>query len=488
MEIKNPANASNTDRELINTIFHKIMKFQFSLPTDERFYNDYAQLTPTLRKLGVLAQLVSATTEIGVIFAIIRASLSDFLPNYATTAAIAGAIAATLFIEMGLRQFLPHAVRAILYRHYTGLHLPMTVFIWITCAVLMFASGALSFKGSREMVATVAPRPTPATDATVLAVFRQDSATTAERYAITAQAIQNRTRAEVTRQREALVRLEAKERTGARRYTTAKAAIREKIATIEANAAREIATMATTRAADMATAQERLVSARNEVNARNTEAEANAASKVKNYGLGLGWFSLLALFILVAVISLDEIIRKGAGIEKQAQPTQWDFSQGITAEFLSALDNKWQYHARGLIRKIADATPPPPAPADPVPLWDIEPALIRRKKTAQASIPMAFYHGTQGANATPTQTVPVSNNQGQNGTTAPKTAENTDTNPRRPIGFDTKFVSGNFRHCEHCANPYEHRHHKQRFCSDSCRIANWIVKKGRRPYFKPGNK
>ena len=45
----------------------------------------------------------------------------------------------------------------------------------------------------------------------------------------------------------------------------------------------------------------------------------------------------------------------------------------------------------------------------------------------------------------------------------------------------TKIVttSGNLRSCDHCGNPYEHRHQKQKFCGDSCRIAAWQDKTGK---------
>jgi len=498
---------------LQTTNFYKIMKIQHSLPKDERFYNNYAQLTPTLRALGILAQIVSAATEIGVIYAIIRASLADFLPQYATHAALAGAVAATLFLELGLRQFLPHAVRAILHRHYTGLHLPMTLFIWIACVALLFASGGLSFRGSREMIAAVAPRPTLATDTAAVAAYRQDSAATTERHAVAAQAIAERSRAEIAQQRQALARLQAKERAENRHYTTAKAAIREKIAAIEAKAATELATLATARGDDLATAQKRLAAARDQVGADNADTKAAAASKVNNYGLGLGWFTLLALFVLITAVALEEIARKGAGIEAKAQPNQWHFSQGIGAELMTAINGMYQHHARALIRRITDATPPPPPPTDPAPLWDIDPVLPRRRKPGQAPasptpppppnkyagiVEEAFTHARQNGNGHHPQNIAQGMSAAHGITTATMAApaaisQTTTTEPRRQIGYhtkivNTKIVSGNFRTCEHCGNEYEYRHHKQKFCCDQCRINHWEQRKGRRPYFKPSVK
>jgi hypothetical protein len=466
------------DRDLIKINICKIMKFQLSLPKDEQFYNAYAQLTPTLRALGVLAQLVSAATEIGVIYAIIHTSLADFLPRYATHTAIIGAIAATLFIELGLRQFLPHATRAILHRHYTGLHLPMTLFIGTTCAVLLFASGALSFRGSREIVAATAPRPAIATDATALAHYRQDSAVVAERYAVTAGAITERYRAEIAQQWQAMNRIKDKERLENRQYTTAKATIREKIAAIEARAAAELATMATTRGDDLARAQMRLNNARDKVAADNTKTQVEATNKVKNYGLGLGWFSLLALFVLITAVTLEEIARKGAGIETTAQPSQWDFSPGIMDEFLTAINGKWQHHARALINRIAEATPPPPPPANPIPLWDIDPALPRRQKPSQAPPPQNKY--TAIIDAALTHASQNTNGKGNATATMAATA-----NDGRHIAFK-KTADNTLRYrvadCLYCGRQFEARTTWQVYCSADCRLEYHAARHGGQKY------
>jgi len=41
------------------------MKIHFSLPTDEAFFNRYATLTPTLSKLGIIAQFVYRQLKVG---------------------------------------------------------------------------------------------------------------------------------------------------------------------------------------------------------------------------------------------------------------------------------------------------------------------------------------------------------------------------------------------------------------------------------------
>lgn len=43
------------------------MKTLFLLPKGDGFFTRYATLIPTLRKLGVLSQVINAITEIGII-------------------------------------------------------------------------------------------------------------------------------------------------------------------------------------------------------------------------------------------------------------------------------------------------------------------------------------------------------------------------------------------------------------------------------------
>lgn len=72
-----------------------------------------------------------------------------------------------------------------------------------------------------------------------------------------------------------------------------------------------------------------------------------------------------------------------------------------------------------------------------------------------------------------------------NGTTSPNGAPHNEA-PRRPIGFlhydenrQTKIVDGaNTRTCDHCGKSYTYRHHKQKYCSDQCRMTAWETRTG----------
>ena len=171
------------------------MKIHFSLPKDEGFFNSYATLTPTLYKLGFLAQVVSALTEIGIIYSLVYSALVDFFPGIAHLAALFGAVVGTAFLEIGLRKFIPYSFRAILYKRFQGLHLVMSVFIFAVAIGLLFSSGLLSFKGSKDLVAAVTP---PANQQTTIAIdsfFRQQSASTQGRFDAQASALQEKFKA-----------------------------------------------------------------------------------------------------------------------------------------------------------------------------------------------------------------------------------------------------------------------------------------------------
>ena len=221
------------------------MKTFHSLPNNNDFFNRYATLTPTLYKLGFFAQLVSAFTEIGVIYSLVFSSLSDFWPKYATAAATGAAFIGTAFLEIGLRKFLPYSCQAILYRRFSGLDMLMTFFIISATVALLVASGALSFAGSKAMVAAVAPtaeqRTTGGVDtayhagrAIALSTYRADSAEIVTRYDNQATAITTAYKSQIGATTEQRDNLKAKERAESKSYATAKADLRLKVKTLEA--------------------------------------------------------------------------------------------------------------------------------------------------------------------------------------------------------------------------------------------------------------
>lgn len=355
------------------------MKIHFSLPKDEGFFQSYATLTPTLYKLGFLAQVVSALTEVGILYALIFDGLKGFLPQYANYAAMAGAFVGTAFLEVGLRQFCPYSVRAILYRRFGGLHLVMSLFIFSVTLGLLASSGYLSFGGSKDLVEAVAPAPRLESTAATDSLYRQEAGDIESRYSAQQEASRAKFAALVNVERLNLEKYEAREQRTGRKYTTTKQRITAKIASLEAQGAEAVAALEAAKGEELASAHQRLTEGREKVETGNDEAIAQAAAKVGRYGNGLAYFTVICLFVLVLSIALDEIHKKGAGIEAQALPTQYDFSQSIAGEFWAMASEKWNYYARAFIRRLADATPEPPEPAEAPALYEYTPELQRRQ-------------------------------------------------------------------------------------------------------------
>ena len=128
------------------------MQTALSLPADERFFNRYATLIPTLSKLGVFAQILNGLCEFGVIHAIVLGHIAGFFGAFAGLLAIVAAVFGVAILEIGQRTFLPYSARAVLYRRFQGLDLVMSVAIFAVCLGLFGTSLYLAFRGSRDLV------------------------------------------------------------------------------------------------------------------------------------------------------------------------------------------------------------------------------------------------------------------------------------------------------------------------------------------------
>ncbi len=369
------------------------MKSFLTLPKDSDFFNRYARLIPALKISGYLAQIVSALTELGVLFTAIHTSLVFFVPGQAWLGAIVGAFIGVAIIETGLRVLLPYSVRAILHRRFSGLDLPLTIIVWGACAVLLSAGTLMSYHGSRDVVDRVKPKPkleaTTAADMEyqeaerkVLTTWRTDSTEIAVRYGAQLDATKAQYAALIAQASGKLKNIEAKERPG-QRFSTAKNQVRERVATLEAEQAGKLATLQTEKSKEMSTASGRknealasAAAALGKVKARtekaNSETIAETDKRTNRYKGGLSWFTVLAHLILIVSVAVDEIHKKGSGIETKVVPTQYDFSGSILSELFHAMGCRWNQFVRERIRRIEESTPPPPLPLSPNELYSLD--------------------------------------------------------------------------------------------------------------------
>lgn len=369
------------------------MKSFWTLPRDSDFFNRYANLTPTLYKLGFLAQIVSAFTEIGIIYSLVYSGLIDFWPQHAAIGAGIGAIVGTAFLEIGLRKFTPYSVQAILYKRFSGLDLGMSIFILLATVTLFSTSGLLSFKGSKNMVEAIAPEPEQQT--TVLAdsvyqvkqgealeAYRMDSAEIAARYRPQLAAIQKAYASKVSTEQTNYRNLLARENRTGQSYATRKSQIRAKIKSLEAERDEKAAELEQQKAAELAAiAQDKkealaMVSAeyrnaKKDVSEFNETAIADTNRKVNTYGGGLAYFTVICLFVFLLSVTLKEIHNKGSGVEQKVLPTQYDFSDTVFSEARNAINNRFQQRIRSAIRGFEEKTAPPPIPITPNELYNI---------------------------------------------------------------------------------------------------------------------
>lgn len=445
------------------------MKFRFTLPKNEQFFQRYAGLVPTLSKLGYLAQVVSALTEVGILFALIRNAVADIAPPMlAGVVGIVGALLATAFIEIGLRKFLPFSARQILNKRFAGLDLVMSVAIFTASFLLLSASGALSFYGSKETVAAVVPpaktKGTGAIDTTVhshrqiaIAHYQRDSAAIAGRYASQIAALESAHKASTDAANTRLRGIEVRERNTGQSFSTQKVTIKTGIADATAAHAAKMATLTEAGAKEMQSLQTHhselekdLMRERAEwladLKAGNDAAETKREKQVSAWGGSVAWFTVLCLAVLILAIALQEVHAHGSDIQEEALPNEYYFREGVVSAYINALSDRWHSFAFTWIKGFEDNTPEPPEPAKPPVLYEYEQKAERR--------PIGFH-----ANRTPPPSSSVSNGS-------------------------VIAQAGNMeeKQCAHCGAAFAPKVVWQKFCATSCKEAHHTAKHGGRKF------
>lgn len=454
------------------------MKFRLTLPKNEQFFQRYAGLVPTLSKLGYLAQVVSALTEIGILAALIGNALHGLLPQLAAfIASLVGAIVVTAFIEIGLRKFLPFSFRQILNKRFAGLDLVMSVAIIAASIMLLAASGYLSFEGSKDTVSVVIPQAkTEAYDNEVYlsnlesieAAFSRDSAAIAARYAAQINAADAAHQAAQDARKTKLKGFEAKERNQGTSYASQKATIRQEIADASAAHAGAIAALHRDQAAelkdrqavkdrDQATNRKAEDDRYQAIAGRNEKAIEQRDRNVSKWGGSVAYFTIICLAVLLLAIGLQEVHRHGAQIEEEALPNEFYFRQNAFAAFMAAVSERANTYMFQLIKRIEDGTPEPPEPGKPSTVYEYEAKVERR--------PIGFK------------------------TTPNETRKSAQENAPDSVAYETRIIDrSKLKNCIHCGVEFMPNHKVQKFCGETCRRAAWELKHGRKPYLKKGGR
>lgn len=374
------------------------MKSIYSLPQDKLFYDKYASLIKSVVLAGIFAQIVSGMTESGAIFTSTKASLEPFYLGW-WGVLLAGIVAAlaTLVIEIGLRKTFPVAVDAVLYRRWSGLELWISIFVWLLSVALFTTSGLLSFHNSRVIVDDLTPEAEQQTTTSADSTYQAETAAHRQTFVADSTLIANSYAAKTTSTRAAFDgRIKAKDekirgyesreaRTG-RSYASRKDRTRQERAELEAEKAEALAALEAARADELtqartnyreqikeATASRK--TATDEVKTANQQAEKDRLANVNKYGGGLGWFTVVCLFLFAVSVVLDRIHRKGAGITESVQIEAYDFRPGALREWWSAITERINYSLHNRITAFANETPSAPLPAQPDAVYDLAEAL-----------------------------------------------------------------------------------------------------------------
>jgi hypothetical protein len=177
------------------------MKLQTNLPQNADFFERYASLIHSLTGVATIAQFITGACEIGILYSLLCPSFADVVPpQYLGFVAMLGAVICAAMLQMGLKTIYPHAVRAILHRHFTGLYLWFSVFIFILTLSILAASICLSWQGSKDIAEYAVSKPIEKTTtksdstknadfATAQRLFTSDSATIETKYKGKAEAL-----------------------------------------------------------------------------------------------------------------------------------------------------------------------------------------------------------------------------------------------------------------------------------------------------------
>ena len=229
-------------------------------------------------------------------------------------------------------------------------------------------------------------------------------------------------------------------------------------------------------------------SARAAVTTTNIETKEAASAKTAGYGAGLGWFTVIFHFLLLFSIVLQEVHRKGSGIELRAMPNQYHFSESIFAKFLGMVSDKWNYHARAWIDRLSNKTPAPQRPKTPHPLFDAPVLTMRRAaptdltESAQAATNGNGNHRISTQNFSTSErtniNIPYRENAVRYNWKAPL------SEPIVPSVNNATVTTDHFnKECAHCGMPFYAKVAWQKYCREQCKLDAHEAKHGAR--FEP---
>jgi hypothetical protein len=471
------------------------MKLQTNLPQNAAFFERYADLITRLKGVATIAQIITGVCEIGILYGLIYPSLVDIVPpQYVGFMTTLGAIICAAMLQIGLKEVFPYSIRAVLFKRFSGLDLWFSIGIFVLTAAMLAASITLSWQGSKDIADFAISKPiektTTASDSiknadflTAQRVFTSDSATIETKYKGMIQAVES----------ERMNAINTVERNAkGKRATTLRAELTAKLAKLQADKATEIEAKATDRKRAMDRAATRNDGEAATIATDNTTAKNEVSEKKTKYKGYIGYFTLMCYVFFLSVFTMCEIYHKGANIEIKPLPSQRHFNPSVFAEFIETVKEKLDVFFRTKIQNWADKTPPQPLPLSMSALYDFKADVLTdtikiettAKQTKIVRLPLKVHKiaavtetATDNEAEKPQRKIGFFGKNIGNDLTNDTATENGKTTVE---SLTTKIVVNNqTRICEHCGTSYVYRHHKQKYCSEPCRIDAWEKRNGK---------
>lgn len=329
---------------------------------DKDFYQSYSSLVPTLKISGFLAQVISALTEYGVIYTMIAQSVEAFFRNHVHLIAHLGALTGTVFIEVGLRKFLPYSFRAVLYKRYQGLHLVLSILIFSAATLLLIASGTLSFYGSHSIVRHFAPPPNENSEKPFMQQREDAELKVDQRWVLDSSLVQQRY-VKVREQVEAQYHQSAIALIGKPGYLRLQARKATELAKLEQERVQQLNTVLQRRDHELESVANRYEAKIKNLEDSNAVARTTAQKQVYRQGNNLGLFTIMCLLLLIFCIGIEETHKKGAGIAEVAPMPIGRNTPGLLTMFWSSAWRSWETRMQQWIAHRF----PQPAEAEVVP-------------------------------------------------------------------------------------------------------------------------
>lgn len=368
------------------------MRKLINLPKNEEFFGQYGHLLPRIKLSKNFSQVISAMTEIGVIWNGIYLNVVQFLPTWAFIFATVGSILGTVVLEGGINVFIPQSVKNVIYFRVKGIQFAMSIFVWLTSIILIGACAKLSFDGSKFIVESVISGPEVKSVVPLYDRMNTKNSEIKSNYNNDKSVIESTHNAEITavnasylskieKKKEHIQKYERKEKSSGKSYRSTKDRDKAEIASLRAKSAAEIAVIEKAKGKKLATLLDKKNSDidKNELSENRSIAKTEnkneslikkSKDKIDSYGLGLGVFTLICLGVFILMTIVEEIIKKGSGIEEVAIQEEGDFKDNFLVGWWKAVTYRFSNFQRILIQRFENNTSPPPEPGKPPILYD----------------------------------------------------------------------------------------------------------------------